>query len=175
MAECKTEIWGISETSLDTLDFYWNELMKVLEYENEREEIKSLLHCTTPKGKRLIEESGRLRGGSTDYPARAPLASHEGLKGIWMTFSTVELPARSPYGSRMMKFRVGDIINYLSTPYEEGIDEVDEEDEWNVTEDDVRSKQASSSKKEGEQKYCKHKHKKVNRKQQECTVNHKEI
>ena len=88
------------------MDSFWEKLLETLEYDNEREEIKYLLHRTTLSGKKAITGSGRLYCGATDLLVRAPLASYCGLKGIWMAPSPVELPRRSPYDTQRMVFRV---------------------------------------------------------------------
>lgn len=174
MAEGEMENWGTSKTSLDTLDSYWNKLLEVLEYDNEREEVKFLLHSTTLKGKNSIKESGCLYGGPTDLPARAPLASYTGLKGVWMAPSPIELPSRSPYGTQRMVFRVGDIIKHLGTKYEEDTEETNDEEKWDAEDDaEVQPIKGSGTKKGGKKKDRKKKHREVNRKQKECYLKHK--
>ena len=39
MAECKTETCGPSQTSLDTVESFWERLLEMMEYDNEREEL----------------------------------------------------------------------------------------------------------------------------------------
>ena len=177
MADSEKAHWGSSKTSLDTLDSFWDRLLEILEYDNEREEIKYLLHCTTLNGKKSITESSRLYGGATDLPARAPLASYTGLKGIWMAPSPVELPRRSPYGTQRMIFRVGDIIKYLGTKYEESGDDDEndvDEDKWDaVQQDDIKETKGKGSKKGKDKKDRKKKNREVNRKQKDCYLKHK--
>ena len=172
MAEYTSEFWGTSKTSLETLDFYWDSVLKIVEFGCEREEIKFLIHCTTLTGKKLIKESGRLIGGSTDLPARAPLASYTGLKGIWMALSPMELPTRSPYGTQQMIFRVGDITKYLGRQYEDESENVEDGDMLDATEEDVHSEKDKKSRK-GKKKERKRKQRNVNRKQKECYLKHK--
>ena len=171
MAEYETEHWGTSKTSLDTLDSFWEKLLEILEYDNEREEIKYLLHCTTLSGKKAITGSGRLYGGATDLPARAPLASYSGLKGIWMAPSPAELPRRSPYGTQRMVFRVGDVIKYLGTKYENSSDDDDDnddDDKWDTGgQDDKKATKGRGSKKGREKRDRKKKQREVIRKQKD--------
>ena len=180
MAENQKEEWGSSKTSLDALDTFWGKLLEILEYDNEREEIKYLLHCTTLNGKKAITESGRLNGGATDLPAKAPLASYLGLKGIWMAPSPPELPRRSPYGTQRMIFKVGDMIKYLGTKYEESGEEddsvvnADDEDTWDAVQPDgIKEPKGRVSKKGKDKRERKKKHREVNRKQKECYLKHK--
>ena len=155
MADSEKAHWGSSKTSLDTLISFWDRLLEILEYDNEREEIKYLLHCTTLNGKKSITESGRLYGGATDLPARASLASYVGLKGIWMAPSPVELPRRSPYGTQRMIFRVVDIIKYLGSKYEESGDDDEnymDEDKWDAVEQDNTKETKGKGSKKGKYK-----------------------
>lgn len=131
MAECDYENWGVSKTSKETLDEYWDALLYKADH-NEEEEIKFFLHCTSLTGRKKIETSGGLIGGYTNLPARAPLASYDGLRGIWLAPSPKELPTRSPYGTQRMVFKVRSIINYLRT-FDESR-ELDEDDRWDAPE-----------------------------------------
>ena len=153
------------------LDDYWDELLKKADH-NEEDEIKFFCHCTTLKGKKGIEQAGCLIGGPTNLPARAPLASYEGLRGIWLAPALKELPKRSPYGSQRLVFRVRDIMAYLGQDFQEDNDDTDEDDKWNAPEtESVNDKPVSG--KRGKKKADRKKPKEVNRKQKECYLKNK--
>lgn len=162
--------WGVSKIKKETLDEYWGLLLEKADY-NDKEEIKFFLHCTTLKGKKSIIKSGRLFGGKTDLPARAPLASYEELKGVWLAISSEDLPRRSPYGTQRMVFRVRDIMTYLGTKPKDGSD-VEDDDRWDAPESDGEEAKGGKSKKTRRKEKKKNKGN-VNRKQKECYLKHK--
>lgn len=162
------ELWGVPRTDKRTLDDYWDKLLEKADH-NEREEIKFFLHCTTLKGKKAITKSGCLIGGKTDLPARAPLASYEGLKGTWLAMSTRDLPSRSPYGTQRMIFRVRDIMQYMGMA--EDTTARDSDDTWEAPEDELGGRSGRQKTKSGKDK--KKKHKPVNSKQKDCYLRHK--
>jgi hypothetical protein len=163
--------WGHSQTSKEVLNDFWGKLLEKADY-CEKEEIKFFLHCTTLTGKKSIMKSGRLYGGQTGLPARAPLASYDDLKGIWLAISSKDLPRRSPYGTQRMVFRVRDIMTYLGTDLKEG-SESDNEDKWDAPESDDDKGKGGKSNKRTTKKKNKGKHRTVNREQKECYLKHK--
>lgn len=163
--------WGVSRTGKETLDAYWDKLLEKADY-NDKEEIKYFLHCTTLKGKKSITKSGKLYGGQTDLPARAPLASYAELKGIWLAISSLEMPRRSPYGTQRMVFRVRDIMTYLGNEMKDGSDS-ENEDKWDAPECDDEMEKSKKSNNGGCKSKNKKKHRQVNMQQKECYMKHK--
>lgn len=163
--------WGTSMTSQAMLDEYWEKLLKKAD-DYEQEEIKFFIHSTTLTGKKSIQKSERLNGGMTDLPARAPLASYCGLKGIWFAMSNRELPRRSPYGTQRMKFRVRDIMTYLGRKIEDKRDS-DDDDRWDTSETEPVADKVRKGKKGNKDKKSRNKSKNHLKRQKECYLKHK--
>lgn len=156
--------WGASGTSRDTLEEYWNKLLEKADY-FEKEEIKFFYHCTSLTGKRSIMHCKQLNGGKTDLPAKAPLASYDGLKGVWLAISSKDLPNRSPYGTQRMVFRVKDIFTYMGKDLTE---HSDSEDRWDAEESDEETVGTAQIAKGKAKKRDKKKQRKANKQQKEC-------
>ncbi|KAL4235609.1 hypothetical protein ACF0H5_004005 [Mactra antiquata] len=163
--------WEAPKTSKAMLDEYWDKLLKKAD-DNEQEEIKFFLHCTTLNGKKSILKCGRLNGGTTTLPDRAPLASYLGMKGIWFAIAPRELPRRSPYGTQRMKFRVRDIMTYLGRPID--TNDIDEDDQWHATEEDQGLEKEKKGKAKGNKdKKSRKKAQSHLKRQKECYLKHK--
>ena len=161
--------WGHSKTDKATLDEYWDKLLERAD-KNDKEEIHYFLHCTSQKGRKGIEKSGYIKGGGSDLPAHAPLASYPGLKGTWFALSGKELPTRSPYGTQRMRFKVKDILAYLGTDGQ--TEDRDSDDVWDAPEEENTAKSGTGGK--GQKGKAKgQKKKKVNPKQKECYLKNK--
>lgn len=154
--------WNMSRTSLDTLDEWWHNLMGKCDY-LEEEEIKFFYHCTTMKGKESIQRDGKLIGGYTDLPARAPLASNYDAKGVWLAMSPKELPLRSPYGTQRVIIKVRALMTQLSTPLETVC--VDSDDQYHAPEPIETLK--------GRKKEKKKTRKPAKKNQKDCYLKHK--
>jgi len=162
-------VYTYSETSKETLDEWWEEVMKIADYLNQ-EEIKYFLHCTTLKNKEAILKKETLRGGYTGLPKRAPLASNPEVLGIWIAPSTVERPDRSPYGSHQMRIKVRDLMNFMCGTLDDEND-VDDDEKWDAESDEEET--TSKGGKKGKRKEKKKKQRPLKKNQKECYAKHK--
>lgn len=160
--------WGKSKTDKKTLELWWDRLMEKCDY-LEEEEVKYFYHCTTLRGMDSIQKEEKLNGGYTGLPARAPLASNEDVKGVWVAMSPKELPSRSPYGTQRVVIKVRSLMTQLSTPRQ--TDEVESGDRYDAPSDD---EDVGKKKGKGKKKDKKKARKPVKKNQKDCYLQHRQ-